>query len=148
MRYCNYTQGSTSGLPGSCISIDKRNIASGTTITYRDASNLTQSVLGCGNPGGQPSCVVYSCVNTTGNCKIDYSGCQCTTNSQCNDNGKKKKSSKKFKPNYFIQTSTIKPKQNHSNINLKQNDQLLIHHQSLKNSDKLFFFFECRWMYH
>jgi len=89
INYCNTTLGTTNGLKGSCISINRSSSAypSGTSISYTTSSIPAQTitVAGCGTPTNALPCQQYYCNTTSGNCVINTLNCVCQTNTDCND---------------------------------------------------------------
>eukprot|EP01091_Cochliopodium_minus_P013276 TRINITY_DN4238_c0_g1_i2.p1 TRINITY_DN4238_c0_g1~~TRINITY_DN4238_c0_g1_i2.p1 ORF type:complete len:1586 (-),score=325.19 TRINITY_DN4238_c0_g1_i2:86-4822(-) len=87
INYCNTTVGTTSGLTGSCQTINLTDPAYpyGTSVTYRNSGGQTLTVAGCGKPSNAPACAVYGCVTNTGACTIDVSACGCYSGADCYD---------------------------------------------------------------
>eukprot|EP01091_Cochliopodium_minus_P000003 TRINITY_DN0_c0_g2_i2.p1 TRINITY_DN0_c0_g2~~TRINITY_DN0_c0_g2_i2.p1 ORF type:complete len:1609 (+),score=374.09 TRINITY_DN0_c0_g2_i2:29-4828(+) len=87
ITYCNTTVGSTSGLTGSCQTINKTSTLYpyGSTITYVNSAGQSISTPGCGRPSSTVPCQVFSCNSTDGSCIASNSACQCLVDSDCND---------------------------------------------------------------
>jgi hypothetical protein len=76
ITYCNTTS-------QKCISFNKTSQAISNTTYYVDQYGTLNSVTGCYQPH---ICIVYSCNSATGLCTVNSSACNCTQNSDCNDN--------------------------------------------------------------
>ena len=78
INYCNTTT-------NNCVSFNRVDVLSGTSVTFRNSASQTITVSGCGKPPSAPPCSEYRCDSNNGLCVVDNSKCNCLTNANCND---------------------------------------------------------------